>query len=922
MKQVCIDAITQSLGRKPKADEIKNIEESILDNLRQISKERGANGESGIPTADMYKQAAERAANQSVHAVYKKRQRLAQNAMALQKVTADLDRNIPKNEQTPINLAQFIFMGKKLINGGKNIDVVSAEEISRGIFQDHTRQLSVAIQGLGKDAEAFVREANLFGDRTLLNKEDRKVAKHYQYAILKELRGEDTGVSAAKKIADAWENTAENLRLQLNDAGFDIPKRKDWYIPQVDNTELIISAGRNEWLNSLSSSEKAKAIAFRRNPPPLFSRNYWVNKVWNTQDRSQYINLDGRVMNDAEYRQALEAIYDTKATDGANKLEAGAFKGMGGFKGRGSQSRVMVFKNAESHFNYMEEFTQQPLMGIMLDHLQNKSRDLAVAKVFGPDAPNNFKLLAERLKKQSTAIEGGGKPVRQIDNEMELTTRMFNSMAGLNGVRGSSVFESVAGGLRNLMTSAMLGTSVFTAASDQALMRTLAQSLGLERGGMRLSVSTIKGLFNKDTKQAIADLGLLTDTHAALVSRMGGYDVGKGWTGWMAEKNLKWSGLLAMDKANKAAFGLLMYKNIGELTRKFKTLAELKASDKTILANKGWSETDWQIMAAAELRDLTNNGHRGMTPDAIYDIPESKIREILSSEIERIRKGAESNLANLKGMDEAKATKLKDAYNAEIEQSINRLVRNAQSEAVQKLIGITHGEMSSAVTTATGIDTYRAETAGQLYRSFMLFKTTPFAQIRQFVNRTGELEGTRALQYVAAYIAGTTIMGMFSLQSKALLNGEDLKDMINPVTFIEALLQGGAFGIYGDLILQDQTRYGSSIGATLGGPVLGFGEQLFKSTITNTQKLIAGKETDFGGDLIKTMKMITPFSTLWYTKAVTNHLIIQQLQEYVNPGYNKRVRDRAKKQYDVSSWWETGRVSPSRAPDLSKAFGG
>jgi hypothetical protein len=53
-----------------------------------------------------------------------------------------------------------------------------------------------------------------------------------------------------------------------------------------------------------------------------------------------------------------------------------------------------------------------------------------------------------------------------------------------------------------------------------------------------------------------------------------------------------------MDRANKAAFGLLMYKNIGELTRKFKTLDDVKGS---ILANKGWSNEDWAIMAAADL---------------------------------------------------------------------------------------------------------------------------------------------------------------------------------------------------------------------------------------------------------------------------------------------------------------------------------
>lgn len=442
----------------------------------------------------------------------------------------------------------------------------------------------------------------------------------------------------------------------------------------------------------------------------------------------------------------------------------------------------------------------------------------------------------------------------------------------------------------------------------------------------QLSINTIKNLFSGDAKRAIAELGLLTDTHAAVVSRMGGFDLSKGWTGWCAEKTLKWSGLIAMDRANKAAFGLLMYKNIGELTRKFKTLDELKNSDKTVLANKGWTNTDWRIMAEADLKQLTKDGHMGITPDAIYDIPEAKIREILADDIAQVRKGADEALSNLEGLDEAKQSKLKEAYNAETEQTIKRMIRNAQADAVHKLIGITHGEMASAVTTATGIDTYRAETAtgtvGQLYRSFMLFKTTPFAQIRQFVNRAGELEGTRALQYAATYIAGTTICGMFSLQAKALLNGEDLKDMTKPITYINALLQGGALGIYGDLLLQDQTRYGASFIGTMGGPVAGFIEQSYQVIVVNAQKLAQGKESSFGADILKALKIITPFSSLWYTKAITNHLIFQQLQEYVNPGYNKRVRDRARKQYDISSWWEAGRALPSRAPDLSKAFGG
>ncbi|MCQ4078884.1 hypothetical protein FK519_29420, partial [Klebsiella pneumoniae] len=97
-------------------------------------------------------------------------------------------------------------------------------------------------------------------------------------------------------------------------------------------------------------------------------------------------------------------------------------------------------------------------------------------------------------------------------------------------------------------------------------------------------------------------------------------------------------------------FGLLMYKNIGELTRKFKTLDEVKGSDKTILANKGWSNEDWAIMAAAELRPMTTAGHMGMTPDAIYAVPDEVITNIMADRIAQVRAGSDTALAALGDM--------------------------------------------------------------------------------------------------------------------------------------------------------------------------------------------------------------------------------------------------------------------------------
>lgn len=920
MKQACIDAITQTLGRQPLAAELQNIEDRIKDSVRQVSRMNARDGRGGMPDADTYKQAADLAARRVVHDVFKKRQRLAQNAIAINNVTETLNRNVPSQDQTPKSLSQFIFAGRRVLDG-KQIDVVSAEELATGAYQDWTRQLSAEMTAAGQDVQKFFEQAQAMGEGRFRNLFDQRVAKSSQLQLLKEIYGEDTGNPAAKKIAKIWSDVTSRARQEMNDSGFDIGLRDDWHLPYVDDADLIRAAGRNEWLATLPPAERVQARIAGRMPPGDWARRAWVDDIYNTQDRSQFVNPDGSPMNDVQYREALEYIFETKATDAAQKLDPGAFAGSGGIKNRGAQSRVLSFKDADSHFAYMEKYTEQPVAGVMMGHLQSASRDLGVVKAFGPDAATNFRIITDRLHQNAVKIDGPGKSVADMNKERELVQRMFDSMAGLNGVNSTSVFSSAIGGLRNLMTSAMLGSSVITASSDQAIMRASAQALGFDRNGMRLSSTTLRNLFSGDARRANAELGLLVDAHSAVIAKMGGFDLTRGITGWFAEKTLKWSGLIATDRANKAAFGLLMYKNVGELTRRYATLDALKGSDKTLLSEKGWTAEDWALMNAAELKPLTQNGHYGMTPDAIYAVPDAKVMEILAPQIERVRAGADDALANLGEMSDSRATSLRQAYDAEVEQTVARLVRNARAEAAQKLLGITHGEMTQAITTATGIDTYARNDGGELYKSFMLFKTTPFAGFRQMITRAQDLDRVPALKFLAAYIAGTTLTGMFANQLNALLSGNDPIDMTKPGAWVGATLKGGGFGIYGDFLFQDHTQYGSSIAATLGGPSLGLAESLMKLLITNPQKAMQGEETTFGADAIKTARMITPFANLWYTKAVTNHLILQQLQEMANPGYNDRVRDRAQSQFDVTSWWNPGDATPRRAPDWEKAIG-
>ncbi|MCP6242672.1 hypothetical protein NL433_27115, partial [Klebsiella pneumoniae] len=86
---------------------------------------------------------------------------------------------------------------------------------------------------------------------------------------------------------------------------------------------------------------------------------------------------------------------------------------------------------------------------------------------------------------------------------------------------------------------------------------------------------------------------------------------------------------------------------------------------------------------------------------------------------------------------------------------------------------------------------------------------------RQLVNRASDLDTVPAIKFLASYIAGTTLAGMFANQMNSLLTGNDPLDMTKPTTWVQALLKGGSFGIYGDFLFQDHTQYGSSIAATI-----------------------------------------------------------------------------------------------------------
>lgn len=61
---------------------------------------------------------------------------------------------------------------------------------------------------------------------------------------------------------------------------------------------------------------------------------------------------------------------------------------------------------------------------------------------------------------------------------------------------------------------------------------------------------------------------------------------------------------------------------------------------------------------------------------------------------------------------------------------------------------------------------------------------------------------------------------------------------------------------------------------------------------------VEGKPEQTGGDAVKFIKGLISGQNLWYTKAALDHLIFNQMQEYVSLGYLNRMERHAQREFN------------------------
>lgn len=842
MKQQCIDAVVTAVGRTLNQAEIKDIEDRVRRNLRELAvSDRQAF--LAMTPADRLIAAAARAAQELGQEATMKRVRIALTIAAHDRIGGYID------GQRKLGMGGLDALSRTIaFHADGKSNFLSVETRSSSIRANALRQMLDTFEAT--DPRFFGLFENPDGVR----------------ALTMEMFGQDSGNALAKKGAKAWLETAEAMRTQFNRAGGDIGKLEGWAIPQHHSQLKVANAGRDAWVKQIL---------------PLL-------------DRDRYVKEDGSAMSDPELRAFLGQAWETIATGGVNKLDPGAPRGNGMRANRHAESRKIHFKDAESYLDYQNVFGERDLYSIMVGHVGAVAKDIALVETFGPNPDNAYRFFKDRELQADTVANP--KKTGSLREQSIKLDGLYDWVAGKTLPVANEWLAKGFDTLRNWMVATRLGSAFITSFSDEATLHLTAHLNNLPE--LQLVANELSALnpANRQELRLARRAGMALDTMIGELNRFGQDGLGTTYTSKLATATMRLSGLNAITDARKRAFGVTMMDSIGHLARANSKLADLDSVDHRILKSKGITEADWQVWRLAQPENWNGTNSTVLTPESLMRVTDQQITGAL---------GPDVNPSRVRG------------------------------EAVQKLLGAVLEEVDMAVITPgareramMGAGLQRGTWKGELVKSFFLFKSFPMAMISRHWMRGSGMETTGGkAAYIASLVAGTTVLGMVSLQVNELLSGRDPKNM-NPFsgehgtkTWFAALLKGGSLGIYGDFLFSESTQGQRGPIASALGPVASLTEEAMNLTQGNLVQLAQGKDTRFGAEAVKFIKGNTPGANLWYAKAALDHFIFQQLQEYFSPGYLASMQSRARREFGQEWWWRPGTTMPDRGPDLERAGG-
>ena len=889
MRQRCINAVEQVIGRAISQVEAKDIEARILRNMRQLNRQ-DPNAWAGMTSDQRLMAAAQAAAAELREQAFQKKRTAALSIAAHDRnetIIADAKASGLTGLDAVRRLVAFDPDGKST--------AASLETEGRAVRNDAMRRLVDTFTAI---------EPRLFG--LFENRAG-------QVQLIKALFGQPSGDPKVDAGAKAWHDTTDMLRNLFNEYGGKIRELEDWALPQHHSQAKVSRAGRDQWVQDTM---------------PLL-------------DRSKYWTPDGGPMTDAQVIEFLNAAWETLATGGINKLTPGGPKGAGMLSNRNAEARSIHFDGADAYLQYQQKYGERDLWNIMVGHVEGLAKQIAQLKQFGPNPDAALKLFVDREMQRAALAD----PTRtgEIEAEARQINDLYDFYAGNVQPIASQRLAENFDTLRSWNVAPRLGSSVVTAFfTDPATINLTAQANKLP--SIRLWVNQLANYhpFGAAERNLAHRQGLAIDIMLGELNRWGQDNLGAEASSTrakvaskVASTVMRLSLLPALDSANRRAFGVTMMHALGETVSTHADLASLTRADHALLLSKGITEANFGVWKLAQLENW-NRGNDVLTPSAVARVTDVQLAPIVVTETATLQAELATKVANVQGNAALSAQQIAESvadwtriYNERIAGLPNKL----RMDAIHRLLGIVQEETDMAVIQPGLRDRFRTGGAdqkgtwkGELTRSVWQFKGFPMAMIfRHFGRGLGQDTVRGKGWYLAKLVVGTWLLGILAQSANDLATGKDVRnysplDPFGVRNNIAALLKGGALGLYGDFLFAGTTQT-SRTGpvASMLGPVAGTVEETFNLTQGNLVQSIQGKDTNFGAEATRWLRGNTPGASLWYLKAALDHLIWHQMQENFTPGYLIKTQQRTRQETGQDYWWQPG-TGPEgmRAPQIGE----
>jgi hypothetical protein len=828
----CIAAASKAAGRTLSPGEIAKIEADIIEHMKSLSRAKPQEY-AAMSHSERVMAAAQLAQDTALATAALKKQRAMQQVIT----AASLTDRFKEARATGLNGARAV-----------NVLLEQADIYMKGVPREYFANLMPVIKSV---------EPRFFG---LM--EDVAQVRIFVHEVLNNANGSSNNPKM-QKAARAWLDTIESMRVRFNRAGGDIGKLAYGYLPQMHDASRVREVTADAWANQTM---------------PLL-------------DRSRYVDLNGRQLGDAGVLNMLRQAHATISTEGTNTLTPGQFQGTGARANRGSDHRVIHFKDADSYITYLGEYGSGSVFTSMQGHVTGMGRDIGLVEQFGPNPELAFKTVNDMAIK----VDGG---VKRFGQWLVTNEQQWAVLSGKSGQVQHQRLANIAQGARNIQVFGKLGSALLSSITDipSFFVTTRFNRLPVIDSALNLVRS-----LGSDTREFANRAGIVSDSLIADMNRWSESNLKDGWTSKLANATMKVSLLQGWTDAIRRAFSVSMMGGLGKISRT--DWNALHVDDRGRMAAKGVTADDWKLWQMATPERWRNSDM--LTPESIRAVTDAQLQQ--------------AGLIAQVG-DPKRAAQLRD-------QSVARLLGVITDEA--EYASVAPDLHTRTLTTFGGQE--RGTFAGELGRSVMLFKGFPIAMMSRHWGRVLNADMTLAsrTEYVASLAVGLTVFGAMAIQLKDLRDGKDPRDMTSPKFWGAAFMQGGGTGFVGDLIYQasggGQSQSGVStaanVASAVAGPVAGMGLELADLTFGNIGQAMKGKDTHAGAEALRFVRSNSPFVNLWYAKTAIDHAGYNQLQELLSPGYSSRVAQRIRKDWGQYMWWPRDSIVPDRAPNFGNAVG-